>query len=123
MLVMPRLVAVLFMMPVLTIIANLVGWFGGALVCKYTGFIGLDPEQYFAALTHYVKFKDIFDGVIKAEVFGLVVVLVCCFIGLNTRGGSREIGMAVTRGVVTSLILILVLDYFVTKVLIAVPAL
>jgi phospholipid/cholesterol/gamma-HCH transport system permease protein len=53
----------------------------------------------------------------KAEVFGFVVVLVCCDIGLNTRGGPREIGAAVTRAVVVSLILILVLDYFVTKVL------
>ena len=50
--------------------------------------------------------------------FGFVVVLVCCNIGLNTRGGPREIGAAVTKAVVISLILILVLDYFVTKVLI-----
>ena len=117
MLVMPRLAAVLFMMPVLTIIANIVGWFGGAIVCKYTGFISVDPEEYFASLRHYMKFKDVIDGVEKAEVFGFVVVLVCCNIGINTRGGPREIGAAVTRAVVTSLILILVLDYFVTKVL------
>ena len=57
------------------------------------------------------------NGLIKAEVFGFVVVLVCCNIGLNTRGGPREIGASVTRAVVTSLILILVLDYFVTKAL------
>src|SRR5580693_4573500 len=117
MLVMPRLAAVLFMMPVLTIIANIVGWFGGAVVCKYTGFISVDPEEYFSALRHYMKFKDVINGVEKAEVFGFVVVLVCCNIGINTRGGPREIGAAVTRAVVTSLILILVLDYFVTKVL------
>jgi phospholipid/cholesterol/gamma-HCH transport system permease protein len=123
MLVMPRIAAVILMMPVLTVIANLVGWFGGAIVCKYTGFIALDPDQYFAALRRIVKFKDIFDGIAKSEVFGVVVVLVCCNIGLNTRGGSREIGMAVTRAVVTSLILILVLDYFVTKLLISLPSL
>jgi phospholipid/cholesterol/gamma-HCH transport system permease protein len=118
MLVMPRLAAVLFMMPVLTIIANLVGWFGGALVAKYTSFISLDPETYFAALRRYMDFKDVLNGLIKAEVFGFVVVLVCCDIGLNTRGGPREIGASVTRAVVVSLILILVLDYFVTKALI-----
>ena len=117
MLVMPRLAAVLFMMPVLTIIANIVGWFGGAVVCKYTGFISVSPEAYFNALRHYMKFKDVINGVEKAEVFGFVVVLVCCNIGINTRGGPREIGAAVTRAVVTSLILILVLDYFVTKLL------
>ena len=116
-LVLPRLVAVLLMMPVLTIIANLVGWYGGAIVCKYTGFIAIEPDSYFAALRRVMKFKDVFDGIAKAEVFGFVVVLVCCNIGLNTRGGPREIGAAVTKAVVASLILILVLDYFVTKVL------
>jgi phospholipid/cholesterol/gamma-HCH transport system permease protein len=118
MLVMPRLVAVLFMMPILTIIGNLCGWFGGALVCKYTGFISVEPDSYFAALKRFMEMKDVWDGLIKAEVFGFSVVLVCCNIGLNTRGGPREIGAAVTKAVVTSLILILVLDYFVTKALI-----
>jgi phospholipid/cholesterol/gamma-HCH transport system permease protein len=116
-LVLPRLAAILVMMPVLTVIANIVGWFGGAVVARYVSFVGISSEQYFAALRQYTKFKDVMYGVEKAEVFGFVVVLVCCNIGLNTRGGPREIGAAVTRGVVTSLILILVLDYFVTKVL------
>jgi phospholipid/cholesterol/gamma-HCH transport system permease protein len=117
MLVMPRLAAVLVMMPVLTIIANLVGWFGGALIARYTKSIDISSEAYFATLRQYLKFKDVLNGMEKAEVFGFVVVLVCCNIGLNTRGGPREIGAAVTRAVVASLILILVLDYFVTKIL------
>lgn len=116
-LVLPRLAAILFMMPVLAIIADLVGWFGGALVSNYVNFIGIDSETYFAALRRYMHFKDVMNGLIKAEIFGFVVVLVCCNIGLNTRGGPREIGASVTRAVVTSLILILVLDYFVTKAL------
>jgi phospholipid/cholesterol/gamma-HCH transport system permease protein len=118
MLVLPRLAAVLVMMPVLAAVANLCGWYGGALVCKYTGFISVEPEAYFTALKRYMEVKDICDGLIKAEVFGFAVVLVCCNIGLNTRGGPREIGASVTRAVVVSLILILVLDYFVTKALI-----
>ena len=117
MLVLPRLAAVLVMMPVLAIVANLCGWYGGALICKYTGFISVEPETYFATLKRFLEMKDIWDGLIKAEVFGFSVVLVCCNIGLSTRGGPREIGAAVTRAVVTSLILILVLDYFVTKAL------
>jgi phospholipid/cholesterol/gamma-HCH transport system permease protein len=64
-----------------------------------------------------MEFEDVANGLIKAEVFGFTIVLVCCNIGLNTRGGPREIGAAVTKAVVTSLILILVLDYFVTKAL------
>jgi phospholipid/cholesterol/gamma-HCH transport system permease protein len=117
-LVLPRLAAVIVMMPVLTVISNIVGWFGGSVVARYVSSLGISPEAYFAALRHFTKFKDVLNGVEKAEVFGFVVVLVCCDIGLNTRGGPREIGAAVTRAVVTSLILILVLDYFVTKVLV-----
>jgi phospholipid/cholesterol/gamma-HCH transport system permease protein len=117
MLVLPRLAAALVMVPVLAIIADLVGWFGGAIVAKYTNFISIEPEAYFSVLRRYMKFEDVMNGLIKAEVFGFGVVLVCCNIGLNTRGGPREIGAAVTRAVVVSLILILVLDYFVTKVL------
>jgi len=117
MLVLPRLAAVLFMMPVLTIVANLCGWYGGAIVCQYTNFISVPSESYFAALKRYMDWKDIMDGLLKAEFFGFVIVLVCSYIGLNTRGGPREIGLSVTKAVVTSLILILVLDYFVTKAL------
>lgn len=116
-LVLPRLAAIVVMMPVLTLIANVVGWFGGAVVARYVSFVGISSESYFAALRHYTHFKDVINGVEKAEVFGFVVVLVCCNIGLNTRGGPREIGASVTKAVVVSLILILVLDYFVTKVL------
>ncbi len=117
MLVMPRLAATLVMVPVLAIIANLVGWFGGAIICKTTDFISIEPSTYFATMRSFMKFKDVLNGLIKAEVFGFAVVLVSCNIGLNTRGGPREIGAAVTKAVVVSLILILVLDYFVTKLL------
>ncbi len=117
MLVMPRLAASLVMVPVLALIGDLVGWFGGAIVSKYTAIISIEPEAYFAVLRHYTHFKDVLNGLVKAEIFGFVVVLVCCNIGLNTRGGPREIGASVTRAVVVSLILILVLDYFVTQIL------
>jgi phospholipid/cholesterol/gamma-HCH transport system permease protein len=117
MLVLPRLVAILVMMPVLTLIAVLCGWYGGALICQYTHFISVDSESYFAALKRNMGWKDVTDGLLKAEFFGFVVVLVCCHIGLSTRGGPREIGASVTKAVVISLILILVLDYFVTKAL------
>jgi len=118
MLVLPRLAAILVMMPVLTLIGIICGWYGGALVCQYTHFISISSETYFAALKAYMKNQDVIDGLLKAEVFGFAIVLVCCHIGLNTRGGPREIVASVTKAVVTSLILILVLDYFVTKALI-----
>src|SRR3954465_5504094 len=77
MLVMPRLAAVFVMMPVLAIIADLVGWFGGAIVAKYTDFIAIEPESYFATMRQYMDFGDVFNGLVKAEIFGFVVVLVC----------------------------------------------
>jgi phospholipid/cholesterol/gamma-HCH transport system permease protein len=117
MLVLPRLAAILVMMPVLAIIGILIGWFGGAVVCKYVDFISIEPEAYFAALRSFMQFKDVGTGILKAEIFGFVIVLICCSIGLNTRGGPREIGASVTKAVVASLISILVLDYFVTKAL------
>ena len=118
MLVLPRLAAVTFMMPVLVLVSDIVGWMGGAIVSTHVAFISITTDSYFAALRRFVHARDVFNGMIKAEIFGFVVVLVCCQIGLSTRGGPREIGAAVTKAVVTSLILILVLDYLATRALI-----
>ena len=117
-LVLPRLAAVLVMMPVLTVIGNLCGWYGGALVCQYTKSISVDSQSYFAVLKRFMTARDISDGLLKAEVFGFVVIAICCHIGLNTRGGPREIGASLTKAIVTSLIFILVLDYFINEILI-----
>jgi phospholipid/cholesterol/gamma-HCH transport system permease protein len=117
MLVLPRLAAILVMMPVLAIIADLVGWYGGAIVAKYTHLIAIEPETYFAALRHFTHFKDVINGLMKAEVYGFGVVLISCNIGLNTSGGPREVGAAVTKAVVVSLIYILIADYFITDLL------
>lgn len=116
-LILPRLLAVLLVMPVLTILANLVAWFGGAIICEYVAFIGLSADVFFLNLQTYVTFDDVLDGLIKAEIFGFVVMIIACNTGLRTRGGPREIGLAVTRSVVLSLIAILTLDYFITKFL------
>ena len=117
-LVLPRLAAILVMMPVLTMIANLCGWFGGALVCQYTASISVSSQSYFSVLERFMHMKDIVDSLIKAEVFGIVVITICCPIGLNTRGGPREIGASLTKAIVTSLIFILVLDFFINDILI-----
>jgi phospholipid/cholesterol/gamma-HCH transport system permease protein len=116
-LVLPRLISVLLFMPVLTMIGIVVGWIGGAFVCKFVGFIHLGPEQYFQGLRRYLTARHMFDGLLKAEIFGFCVVLIACTIGLRTSGGPREIGNSVTRSVVTSLITIIVLDFVLTKIL------
>jgi phospholipid/cholesterol/gamma-HCH transport system permease protein len=117
MLVMPRLVAALLMMPALTIASIVIGWIGGAVISQSVGDIGVDMTVYFQALRDTVTVSDVVDGLIKAEIFALCVMLIACDTGLSTRGGPREIGASVTKAVVISLILILVLDYFVTKAL------
>lgn len=114
-LVLPRLLAVLLYMPVLTIIGIVIGWVGGAVVCHYVQFIGVEPAQYFGGVKQFLTTHKLFDGLIKAEIFGFCVTLIACNTGLRTRGGPREIGFAVTRSVVFSLVTILVLDYFITK--------
>lgn len=116
-LVLPRLLAVLLLMPVLAMVGNVIGWIGGALVCKYVGFIGVSPEAYWQSLKLYLTVGDVMDGLIKAEIFGFVIMIIACNTGLRTRGGPREIGLAVTKSVVNSLVAILVLDYFITKLL------
>ncbi len=116
-LVLPRLMAVLLYMPIITMIGIVIGWFGGAIVCQYVAFIDVDAEQYFTNLTQFMTMRKVFDGLIKAEIFGFVVMLIACNTGLRTRGGPREIGFAVTRSVVVSLLSILILDYFITKAL------
>jgi phospholipid/cholesterol/gamma-HCH transport system permease protein len=116
-LVLPRLIAVLLYMPLLTMIGVVIGWFGGAVVCKYVAAIGVEPSQYFQSLRAYMTISKVMDGLIKAEIFGFVIILIACNTGLRTTGGPREIGHAVTRSVVFSLVAILVLDYFITKAL------
>ncbi len=116
-LVMPRLVAVLLVMPLLTVTSVIAGWLGGAMVVHLDNGILLDYGIYFRTLREAVTTEALFDGLMKGQVFGFVVILICCNIGLRTTGGPREIGQAVTRAVVASIIAILVLDYFVTKAL------
>ncbi len=114
-LVLPRLLAVLLYMPMLTMIAIVIGWLGGAVICQHVDFIGVDPTQYFQSLKQFLTIGKILDGLFKAQIFGFSIILIACNTGLRTRGGPREIGHAVTRSVVFSLITILILDYFITK--------
>lgn len=114
--VMPRLVAIFFMMPILTIFSVIIGWYGGAVISETVSFIKLDPNIYWRGLKSLVDFGTVWDGLVKAEIFGLLIVLISCNEGLRTSGGPREIGRAVTRSVVVSMVAVLFLNYFITKV-------
>lgn len=116
-LVMPRIISALVMVPLLAIVGIVVAWFGGQVVAQYTGFIGLEPEVYWRSLRSFMTTDALWDGLIKAEIFGFLVILISCNTGLRTSGGPREVGHAVTRSVVASMITVLFLDYFVTRLL------
>lgn len=117
MLVLPRLVSVCFVMPMLTILAIVVGWLGGMVVSQSVAIIDVPSEIYWRFLQGTVQTKDILAGLIKAEIFGIAIIMISCHTGLRTEGGPREVGTSVTRSVVLSMVFILIADYFVTKAL------
>jgi phospholipid/cholesterol/gamma-HCH transport system permease protein len=102
-LVVPRLVAAVISMPVLTAVGDSIGVFGG-----YLGSIYLKNTVDFA------KTDDITSGLIKAAVFGFIVALMGCYNGFNSKGGAQGVGAATTNAVVSASILILILDYVLT---------
>jgi len=117
-LVMPRFIASLFALPILVVYMDIIGWFGGALVSFANPDIHISFNVYFRNLSELVEFSDILNGLVKAMVFGIIISIVCCYVGLKTKGGPREIGTSVTKAVVLSFILILIFDYYITRVLI-----
>ncbi len=115
-LVMPRVVAIALTMPILTTLSVIIGWYGGAIISQHVHFINLDPSVYWRSLKELVTFADVKKGLIKSEIFGIIVVLIACSQGLRAQGGPREIGGSVTRAVVSGMIFILLLDYFITRI-------
>jgi phospholipid/cholesterol/gamma-HCH transport system permease protein len=116
-LVLPRLVAISFALPVLVIFSILVGWIGGALVSKINHDVAISFPAFFNNLREMVGVKDVVNGIIKSFVFAVVIGVVSCHQGLQTIGGPRGIGRSVTKAVVNSIVLILILDYFLTRLL------
>jgi phospholipid/cholesterol/gamma-HCH transport system permease protein len=116
-LVLPRLVAISLALPVLVIFSILVGWFGGAFVAAWNNDIGVPVQAYFGNLRETVGLQDVLNGLAKSFVFAVVIGVVACHQGLLTIGGPRGIGRSVTKAVVNSIVLILILDYLLTRVL------
>ena len=116
-LVLPRLVAIAAAVPLLVIFAILVGWLGGAVVCAANDRIAVSFEAFFSGLRDAVDLKDVVNGVFKSFMFAVTIGVVSCHQGLITRGGPRGIGRSVTKAVVNSIVLIVILDYLLTRVL------
>lgn len=108
-LVMPRVLACIFMVPTLVIFANFVAIMGG-LVVSILG-VEISSETFMYGFRDSFKLSDFLGGLSKSVVFGLVIGLVGCFEGLNTQEGAEGVGLATTTSVVTSTVLILVLNF------------
>jgi phospholipid/cholesterol/gamma-HCH transport system permease protein len=117
-LVMPRLAAILLVMPILLMVSVVTGWMGGQIVCQFVPWLAITPDTYYNSLKSMMTLDDVTDGLIKAELFGIGILLISSHLGLRTSGGPREIGAAVTRAVVVCIIFILIFDYFITNILI-----
>jgi phospholipid/cholesterol/gamma-HCH transport system permease protein len=114
-LVMPRILASMVMTPVMTMVFNLVALWGAYLVA--IDLKGVDPGAALASFRYYTDPLDYTQGLIKAAVFGVAFSLAACQQGLEVRGGARELGQATTKAVVEGAVSILVLDYFLTDLM------
>lgn len=113
-LVMPRLFALLLMMPLLTVYTNIIGICGGALVGQTQ--LGVPLESYFDNAIRFVRNKDVYIGLFKAAIFGIVISTVACQQGFSATGGAVGVGHATRKAVIISFLTILVLGYIVTGV-------
>lgn len=116
-LVLPRVLAFTIALPCLVIFANLVGWMGGAVIAAFNQDVAVPVSSFLSNLREMLEPHDILHGLLKAVVFGIAVSTVCCHHGLQTRGGPRGVGRSVTKAVTNSIVLILLLDYALTRLL------
>jgi phospholipid/cholesterol/gamma-HCH transport system permease protein len=114
-LVVPRIVAAVISMPLLTLVGDSIGVFGGYMVSVYS--LGFTGSVYLKNTMDFTHSDDITSGLIKAAVFGFIVALMGCYNGFNSKGGAQGVGTAATNAVVSSSILILAADYILTALL------
>ena len=117
-LVTPRLYASFVTLPLLTILSDFCGLLGGFLVSSYT--VRLSSAEYWTSAYQALTFQDCFQGLLKPFFFAIVIALVGCYFGLHTTGGTEGVGRSTTQAVVVASVMILVLDFFITKFLIGV---
>lgn len=111
-LIAPRMVAATLMLPLLVLVADIIGIFGGyALSVERLGF---NPATYLATTRQYLETSDIVSSLVKAAVFGFVLALAGCYHGFRSSGGAAGVGRATTNAVVTAFILILLFNLTIT---------
>ena len=114
-LIVPRVIAGVIMVPFLTIISDFVGIVGGYFVG--VGLLNINSGIFMKNITKMVELSDIFNGLVKAACFGLILSLVGCYKGFHATGGAEGVGRATTEAVVLASITILISDYFLTALM------
>jgi len=114
-LVVPRVVAAVLMLPILTIFADVVAIFGGYLVAVLT--LDVSGHTFTSGLRLYFHLRDVFSGLIKSFFFGGIISTMGCYYGMRSEGGAEGVGVATTHAVVASCLLILVVDYLLASFL------
>ena len=115
-LVAPRLKAMLLALPLLTAVADAISLLGGYIMSS--GY-GINPTMYLKGIPQFMVFQDLIEGLVKPTVFGFLIAMTGCYVGLNTRGGAEGVGNAAKHAVVVSSVLILIFDFFLTKIFVA----
>jgi phospholipid/cholesterol/gamma-HCH transport system permease protein len=114
-LVAPRLIAGTLMMPPLTAFSIAMGVFGGYLVAVY--FFGMTGANFWDPIPEHVSDFDYISGLVKALIFGIIIVTICCYKGMTTSGGAAGVGRATTSSVVICYSVILIVNFFLTLLL------
>jgi phospholipid/cholesterol/gamma-HCH transport system permease protein len=114
-LMVPRVVAAILMMPLLVIMGDAVGIYGGYFVAVQL--LGANPVTYVENSFQFLEVSDVTSGIIKAAVFGLIFSMIACVRGYYTEGGAEGVGRSTTRAVVAGSLAILFADFFLTKLL------
>lgn len=112
-LVAPRLIAGIITLPILVLIADIIGVLGGYLVGVYK--LDFNDATYLRNTIDFLQFQDVFSGLVKASVFGFLITLMGCYHGYTSKGGAQGVGLATTNAVVSASILILTANYFITE--------
>jgi phospholipid/cholesterol/gamma-HCH transport system permease protein len=115
MLVVPRLIALMVMLPLLTVFADIVGTVGGMWIASV--FAHISNESYVNSIRQVLSFSDVLKGLLKALVFAVIVAIIGSYSGLRTRGGAAGVGKSTTGAVVTAIILIFVFNFCMSYVL------
>lgn len=113
-LVVPRTIALVLMTPCLTILADFIGMFGGFMIAVAD--LQMSPHFYIRSTTENLALMDVYTGLIKSVAFGLVIAIVACYEGLSVKGGAEGVGIATTRSVVISILLIIITDLLFTLI-------